>query len=134
MGTEWNSSYSVQVGQMDEQHKKLFTLISNLQTAMKEGKGHDAAPKAIKELLDYTVTHFTAEEKHMSSLGYSGLAEQKKAHEAFITKVKQFQADISAGKMGLAITIVSFLNDWLVSHIQKIDKKYGPYFNEKGIK
>ena len=33
----------------------------------------------------------------------------------------------------LPMTVLNFLRDWLVEHIQGEDKKYGPFLNAKGI-
>jgi hemerythrin len=30
--------------------------------------------------------------------------------------------------------VMSFLKSWLITHIQGLDKKYGPVMNKKGIK
>jgi hemerythrin len=33
----------------------------------------------------------------------------------------------------VTVTVMSFLKDWLVKHIQGEDKKYGVFLNKKGI-
>jgi hypothetical protein len=29
---------------------------------------------------------------------------------------------------------MNYLSEWLQNHIKIVDKKYGPFFNEKGLK
>jgi hemerythrin-like metal-binding protein len=93
--------------------------------AMKEGEAADRIRGLISELLDYTVYHFSQEEKLMEQNGYAGLAEQKLAHQAFIDKVKEYK-DEAAGDM--AIFVVSKVStagmEWLIDHIMVMDKKY----------
>lgn len=38
------------------------------------------------------------------------------------------------GKVGLSIDVLIFLSGWLQAHIKGVDKKYGPFFNEKGLR
>ena len=73
----WNESYSVSVKSMDDQHKRLFDLINQLHDAMNAGKGKQMVGLVLKEMLEYTRTHFTAEEKVLERLAYPGLPEQK---------------------------------------------------------
>ncbi|MDQ5986419.1 MAG: Bacteriohemerythrin [Syntrophus sp. SKADARSKE-3] len=131
---KWDSNLSVGVAEMDKQHQKLIDLINQLNDAMSQGKGKDVLGKTINGLLDYTKTHFTAEEKLMGQQGYTGLDQQKDAHKKFIDKVAAYKLQFETGKVGLTIEMMNFLSNWLKGHIIGEDKKYGPYLAEKGIK
>lgn len=130
---DWSDEYSVSVKEMDEQHKKLIAMINELNEAMKSGKGKDVMEKILKNLVDYTVTHFASEEKLMQSGDYPGYLAQKSQHEALTKQVIEFQTKYHEGKAVLSVEIMSFLKDWLVNHIKGSDKKYGPFLNKKGI-
>ena len=130
----WDKSLSVNVGEIDEQHKKLITLINILMDAMKQGKGKEALEKIISELVAYTTTHFTLEEKYFTKFGYPDADRHKKEHQAFIAKVADFKAKIESGKLALTLEVMNFLSDWLRNHIMKTDKQYSKFFNEKGLK
>jgi len=130
----WNEKYSVLVGAMDEQHKKLFALINQLHEAMGAGKGKAVIGTVLTELLDYTRTHFTAEEKVLEKFGYTGLAEQKKEHGIFIAKIVEMQQKAAAGSLTVSMEASQFLRDWLTNHIMVVDKKYGSFLIEKGEK
>ena len=58
----------------------------------------------------------------------------KAKHSAFVEKVYDFKEEYEAGKLSLTLDVMNFLKDWLKGHIQGEDKKYGPFFNEKGLK
>ena len=58
----WNDSYSVQVLQVDTEHKKLFAIISELYDGMKAGRGKDVLGNVLNQLVSYTERHFSAEE------------------------------------------------------------------------
>jgi hemerythrin len=130
----WSDSYSVSVKSMDEQHKKLFTLINQLHDAMSAGKGKTIIGSVLNEMLDYTRTHFTAEEKVLEKLAYPGLAEQKKEHGIYINKIIEMQKKLEGGSLTVTMEASQFLRDWLTNHIMVVDKKYGSFLTEKGEK
>ena len=129
----WDPSYSVKVTRCDEDHKQLFALINTLHEAMVAGKGTEVARQVVKELLDYTRYHFTAEEALLEKTKYPALPFHRVQHQAFIKKVQQFQEDVAAGSVGQSIQVVNFLKNWLVSHIKEVDQKYAAHLNANGI-
>jgi hemerythrin-like metal-binding protein len=129
----WSRSYSVGVSQMDSEHQRLIDIINNLYSAMRSGRSKDAIGSILDELIDYTKTHFAHEEKLMRDSGYAGFDEQKRAHEALVGQVVEIQQKYRSGT-ALGQEVMTFLKNWLVNHIQGLDKKYGPVMNKKGIK
>jgi len=131
---KWDSTFSVSVAEMDQQHQKLIALVNELDDAMRQGKGKEIISRVINGLVAYTRTHFGAEERLFAQYGYPDADTQKREHEDFVTKVAQFQAEYNSGKIGLTIQIMNFLSNWLQHHIKVVDKKYGPFLNSKGVK
>jgi len=130
---EWNESLSVGVAEMDNQHKGLYALLSDLFQAMSQGKGNEALERVLGGLLTYTRTHFAAEERLMAAHGYPGLAAQKSAHEAFAARVAQTAASLRQGQTVMSVSVGSFMREWLTRHIQGTDKQYAAFFNAKGV-
>jgi len=130
---DWSSNYSVNVKTMDDQHRKLVNIINELNESMKAGRSKEVMERVLKGLVDYTVTHFSAEESLLKNNGYPGYANQKNQHEALIKKVSDFQSKYHSGQIVMGVEIMSFLKDWLLNHISGSDKKYGAFLNEKGI-
>ena len=129
----WNDKYSVGVRDLDNQHKQLINLLNELYEAMQNSSAPDKLGKIINQLATYTKVHFTSEEKYMEQYNYPGLAAQKAEHAKFIEKVNNFKSDFESGKLALSLNVASFVKDWLTSHIEGSDKKYGPFFNSKGV-
>ena len=48
---KWNNSYSVNVTKIDQEHKKLFTMINELTDAMKAGQSKDVLGKFLNWLI-----------------------------------------------------------------------------------
>ena len=130
----WNDRLSVKVAEIDQQHKKLITMINELNDAMKVGKGKDALGAIVNNLIVYTMTHFKTEEKYFAQFGYPDTDQHKKEHEAFVKKVSDFKDGFENRKISLTIEVMDFLSDWLKNHIMGTDKKYSQFFNEKGLK
>jgi len=131
---EWQAIYSVNVSKMDAQHKQLFKLIADLHDAMSQKKGESVVANTVKQLRSYTVTHFSEEEALLAKHNYPALAMQKKLHQEFVGKVEQIEKDLKAGGKLVAVNVMMMLNEWLLGHITKVDKQYGPFLNEKGEK
>jgi len=131
---DWKKDFSVQVDLFDKEHQNLIDIINNLHDGMKNGKSKEIMENIINDLIKYSKTHFSDEEKYMERYNYPGIEEQKKAHKIFIDKINQINDDFKSGKIALSMEIMQFLKEWWRNHIIIIDKKYGDFFNEKGLK
>lgn len=129
----WDDKYSVGIREIDGQHKVLIDMLNQLYDAMQSGKSNEILMGIILKLVNYTKTHFSTEEKYFDRFGYPETLSHKKEHEKFTQKVLTFKSDFDSGKVALTVAITSFLKDWLASHIQGLDKKYGPFLNSKGL-
>jgi methyl-accepting chemotaxis protein len=130
----WDDAYSVGVVTMDEQHKRFFVLINDLHQAMKQARGADVLGRILNELAQYTEYHFSAEEAAMEAAAYPDLEGHKELHNQFIAKVADFQHRFNAGDRSIILDAMNTVKDWLIHHIQKVDKKYGPYVSRNAGK
>ncbi len=130
----WSDKYSVGVREFDAQHQQLVKIMNELFDAMSSNKAKDVLGKILGELVTYTKTHFSNEERYMQTYAYPGLADQKREHEAFVKKIQDFHTSFNAGKLALSIEMSSFLKNWLIQHISGTDRKYQEFFNAKGVK
>lgn len=135
MFAQWDDKYSVKIPQIDDQHKKLFSLLSSLHEKISQGKAKAILEPLLKELEDYTQYHFKTEEDFMIQTQYSEYQEHKKAHQYFIEKITEFKKQFEQMRevSAIPIEIWIFLKDWLISHILKMDHDYAPFFKSKGI-
>lgn len=129
----WNETLSVGISQFDAEHKKMIEMINTLHEAMKEGKGREVLGRILEELVAYTRTHFETEEKVMKQNSYPDLAEHQKQHDKLVMEVAKIVKNYHSGNEPLPATVMQFLVDWLTTHINGMDKKYGPYLKGKGV-
>lgn len=111
------------VEEMDRQHRRLFELVDKLDQAIVEGRTREAVEKIIPELADYTVRHFSDEEKIMEARRSPGLEGHKAIHKAFVAKVGEVAEGLRTGGGVMTSDLVNFLQDWLVEHIGGTDQK-----------
>jgi len=129
----WSDKYSVNIKEIDEQHKKLVGMINELHDAMLHAKSKEVSLTIINKMADYTKYHFSTEEKYMKKFGYPDYEAHNLSHEKFVEQVLEFKKGYESGKTGLSYDLLNFLKNWLVTHIQSSDKKYAALFNEKGL-
>jgi hemerythrin len=131
---EWNENYSVRIDEVDKQHKKLIALLNELADAMTVGKGRDVVGTVLTELVNYTVYHFSTEERLFEQYGYPAAQEHKRQHEDLTEQAKKLKADFDDGNWMITIDVLKFLSAWLNDHILGQDKKYASFLTSKGVR
>jgi hemerythrin len=130
----WTEKLSVGVAVLDEDHKRLVSMLNELYEAMQAGHGRDTLGRILAGLVQYTKVHFAREEKFFAQTGYPAVAAHKAEHDALTAQVMDVQRKYAAGSTAtLSLDVMHFLKNWLVTHIQGSDQKYRPHLNAKGI-
>ncbi|MFZ5453027.1 MAG: bacteriohemerythrin [Thermodesulfobacteriota bacterium] len=129
----WNDSYSVNIREIDDQHKRLLALVGNLHAAMMQGQGKQALGKILDGVVAYAASHFATEERLMKTHGYPEYEEHRNIHAKMTQKVVDIQKQYHQGKVNITLDTMKFLEDWVAKHILGTDKKYGPFLNSKGV-
>jgi len=129
----WNSKYSVGVNALDSQHTALFDILNDLHAAMLKGQAQPMTGPLLHKLVEYTRTHFTAEEAMLAETSYPGLSDHRKLHHDLMKQVEDYSVRFERGEITLNLHLLNFLRDWLTNHIQKVDHEYGPWLNEHGV-
>lgn len=122
---EWDEKYSVGVDTFDAQHRKIFDLVNTLYEGIKQKR--EVLQEVFEDLLQYTQTHFAAEEKAMEAAGYPDLEHHKKEHEALVKKVLEYYDKYKNDGGQMHLEMMGFLVNWLNDHIAISDKAYGPF-------
>lgn len=130
---EWTQDLSVDLKNIDEQHKTWIGIINELHDAMRAGKGNVVLEEILGRVIDFTKTHFGTEEMLMAQVGYADLASHKKLHDELIAKVEAIREKKKEGKLGLSIEVLETLRTWIIEHVQMVDKKYSPALKAKGL-
>jgi len=130
---EWTQEYSVSVLRFDTEHKKLFSLINELNEAMAEKRGRFVVARVLHELADYARWHFAGEESAMRRANFVGLEQHVAEHQEFSAKVEKFYAECDNSYSTVPIEVLYFLRDWLQKHVLITDRLYAEALNRAGI-
>jgi len=130
---EWSEELSVNVREIDEQHRELLRMLNTLHQASLRQEADHVLRGLLGELMDYASYHFSTEERYMFLYNYSGFLHHVAEHEEFVHQVGQFQGDFDSGADGVPLEVMRFLSSWLLDHILKTDKSFGPHFNAPGL-
>jgi len=131
---EWEDKYSVGVLEIDNQHKRMFTVINELLDAINENKQEEHLISIIDTLLQYKKFHFETEEKYFKEFNYDGAEEHIQKHKEFAKKLNELRDKHPSFNIEFAFELVDFLENWLTGHLMTIDQKYVKCFAEHGLK
>jgi hemerythrin len=124
---DWNSSYSVGVEKLDQQHSSLFNLVNELYSAMLKGQSQAMTAEMLDALVAYTEEHFAAEEALMAAAGYPKLESHIADHRELTARVQEFLSKLELGEGVENLPVLYFMNEWLTTHILKVDLEYSPW-------
>ncbi|NUB08500.1 bacteriohemerythrin [Azospirillum sp. Vi22] len=128
----WQDGFGVGNAVIDADHKRLFELFNEFVTAVNEFRADSEIQDVLRELLDYTDTHFDREETLMREHGYPDYTAHKALHDSFVRQLHDVNSALDAGGEKGAF-VLGFLAKWLSGHILGVDTKLGAYLRERGV-
>jgi len=129
---QWREAFRVGDGGVDDQHKRLFSLLAGLYREIHSKQAQRAVQAALQELLNYTRYHFSDEEQLMRAVGYPGYPAHKGLHDRLLAQVQEMSVRCQAGEEDMGIELLEFLNEWLVQHILEHDRAIGRFIRAQG--
>jgi hemerythrin len=122
---EWNSDLEIGDQAIDFQHKKLISLINDIDKVKDQGEESQMIIEiTLDELKKYTSYHFSEEEAMLEKVGYPKLEEHKVEHRLFIDKIDQFSERFKDEGDKMITDLLTYLYGWLTSHIKVKDMDY----------
>lgn len=123
----FTEKYKTGIELIDSEHRRLFEIIqetSELTNDVLFNDKYDEIKIILAELKDYTVLHFKDEEAYMERVQYEGIEAQRCAHQAFVDRLNEVNLEqVDGDQEGYLRELITFLLDWLVNHILKMDKQ-----------
>ncbi|MBQ0757154.1 MAG: hemerythrin family protein [Amphritea sp.] len=134
MNITWTSDLSVGDHSIDDDHKELFALVDELDSA---DMSHDYINSILDRLKAYTRGHFSREEEYMVQVGYPGMKGHLLQHKNFIEWLETIRATYARFPQSPFIigdSVNSYLQRWLRQHILEEDMKYRDFILEQKAK
>ena len=126
----WNQVLSVEVDEIDEDHRKLVSLFNMLNHAVTEKESPDYLAAVLEELVNCTVWHFSHEERLMLKYGYKEIEEHKTEHRELIKSAKALQQKVLQADNAVADEDIEYLERWLTEHIFTDDMRLGGFLSQ----
>jgi hemerythrin len=130
----WSEKYAIGIETIDLQHQRLIQMINDLQEALIAERGQQALADIVGRMLDYAAYHFSTEEALLRDHGYELYGSHKKEHEAFTVKAQELKKRVDNKRFVLTLEVITFLREWLATHILVNDKKYAPFMLGAGLR
>lgn len=123
----WDATLSVQVPELDEEHRMLVDLFNLLKHSVEEESSADYIEAVFEELVRCTAWHFSHEERLMLEHGYAELARHKSEHQDLIESARALQQRFEQEAHSFSSGDIAFLEHWVTGHILGSDMDMGAY-------
>jgi hemerythrin-like metal-binding protein len=128
--TVWTNEMGVGVVVLDDDHKKLIGIINQLHFEMEEAHDKKVLGAVLDQFVEYSKAHFSRDQSLLFQAGYPDAPEHEMEHEWFIHEISALtERFASAPAATLDMELMKFLRNWLDSHVESADRKYGPFLN-----
>jgi len=127
---EWSNEYAVGIPAIDEQHRKLAILISNLEASAGNGQDRDRIHSDIVMLAKYNRAHLANEEMLMRAHDYPAADEHLSEHRQFIKALADLERQSAVRQV--TTELVALIRAWEVEHVSVSDKDLAQHINLSG--
>ena len=131
----WTPDLTVNISEVDDQHKELFSRINRFLEALEIRPDASALAELFDYLEGYLNLHFGTEERYMEQYAVYGYVDHDRhvsQHAVFRRDFAEFKADmIRDGVTELMIgEWRSWITNWWLLHITRVDKGLGAFIRE----
>jgi hemerythrin len=123
----WNHNLSVEVDEIDDDHRRLVKLFNLLIHSVMDGESPEYLAAVLEELINCTVWHFSHEERLMLKYGYKEIEEHRAMHRKLINSARELQQELLQADRPVANEQIEFLERWLTEHILTADMRLGAF-------
>lgn len=126
---KWKAEYSIGLGTIDSQHKKIFLCLLNMENSLQKKDPWHVVRALTAELADCLNIHFAVEEALLEIVKYPNLEDHRAAHEKLTGMMQELEGKLRHSQS--ANDLVGFFEAWFLDHVLKDDRAYAAYVREK---
>lgn len=135
MTLTWGDQYSLGISIIDKQHQQFVAALNELIGSIGSLKKNNETIEAVfKKITDYARYHFDTEEKYFLEFNYAGAEEHVGEHIKFKQRLIELKEQYLKDEVQATFSLADYLEDWLINHLNKLDKKYVQCFKDHGLK
>ncbi len=128
---EWSEKLCFGVDIIDDQHKEIIKRVNDILDCLENQIIDETKIELFLDFLaDYTMAHFTMEEKLQIKSDYPKYEEHLEEHNRFIGSfVKMRTTFMKKGSSADSLAIIKeIVVDWLYHHIAVVDSEFAEYY------
>ena len=128
---QWKARYELGIPLIDEQHKRIFFLLNQLQGAVVGRQPRTDVESIFLGLVRQTREHFHTEETFMSQMGFPTLEDHRGQHAKLADGLHGLEVRFREGDTSMAMLVTTYLGSWLQHHIREGDRVYADFLAER---
>jgi hemerythrin len=135
----WTDNLSVGIKRFDDDHKRLLSILHELDSAARAADGSGKIEKeeieiALHRLENYVRYHCDREEQVMAQTHYTGLKAHQVEHAKLAAMIAEMQARFKEStSVKDAAEVMQLIFDWLIDHIHVTDKQYSYHLHSHQV-
>ncbi len=119
---EWNEGLNIGIKVLDDDHKKLLSIINNLSESLQRDDSKNTIQDIFIDLENYAQEHFTREEVYLDKHKCKMLESHQEQHRFFTSTLKDLKEKLlHSNNQSNTQEVIFFLVDWLFTHIIEED-------------
>ena len=119
---KWTSAIEIGHAEIDAQHKLLFLLGEAVAESLVNSADQKPDTARLQALVEFSREHFAYEEGLMRSADFPEVERHAKYHVSLLSELTTFCARMDRGRKTNAASLVDFLWNWLLLHIDTADR------------
>jgi len=132
----WDASYETGNASIDQQHKKLLSVVDELESAEAHTHGSSELILAVLgHVMDLTISHFAMEEDLMRRVRYPLVDREEmiQQHREFTSYARLRVLEFRRGELVSVLPLRAFLAEWLMIHEVGLDKRLADFIREQKL-
>ena len=133
MKINWDSTYSVGVKTIDEQHKRIVDIINQLIEDSHLYVHSERISEMLGQLRVYAREHFKDEESLLKKHKFHNIDLHKEEHMEFRLRLLELCQDTMNEKGSVPQELLTFVRNWWFDHILLSDMEFKSFLTERGV-
>ncbi len=118
----WGAAHAIGIQEIDDQHRHLAELIDRLSASLNDAPESDANLAILNDLIRYAELHFATEERLMQQYQVADVARHRDEHRRLLHDIQNLRVD--GDRCGVSL-ILRYLQEWLLRHVDGLDRELG---------
>jgi hemerythrin-like metal-binding protein len=106
-------------------------LIDRLAATLQDGSRREDIAKRLSVVVDYTAMHFASEERLMAEHDVAHADQHREAHRRLLDDIGSLRVD---GDLPSISLILRYLQEWLIRHVDGMDRALGRALLARGCR